>query len=132
MAKDMSKLLEIYEGDAEEENEVFSEKPQRKKEKNKDESEEENENKKIKLDLKDRKILALLDEDSRLSNSQIAKRVGLSKPAIEYRLKRFEKNNVIFSFYTVIDFTKLGYSEYKVYFNFQNTDLEDEKKIIDY
>jgi Lrp/AsnC family leucine-responsive transcriptional regulator len=86
----------------------------------------------IKLDLKDKKILTLLDENARLSNSQIAKKVGLSKPAVEYRLKRFEKNNVIFEFYTVIDFTKLGYSQYKIYFKFQDTTLEDEQKIIDY
>ncbi len=63
----------------------------------------------IKLDLKDKKILTLLDEDARLSNTQIAKKVGLSKPAVEYRLKRFEKNNIIFSYYTVVNFTKLGY-----------------------
>ena len=50
---------------------------------------------KIKLDLKDKKILTLLDEDSRYSNSQIAKKVGLSKPAVEYRLKRFERNKII-------------------------------------
>jgi len=86
----------------------------------------------IKLDLKDKKILTLLDENSRLSNSQIARKVGLSKPAIEYRLRRFEQNKVIFSYYTVIDFTKIGYSQYKVYLKFQNATLEDENKIIDY
>ncbi|MDD5132824.1 MAG: Lrp/AsnC family transcriptional regulator [Candidatus Nanoarchaeia archaeon] len=86
----------------------------------------------IKLDLKDRKILTLLDEDARLSNSQIAKKVGLSKPAVEYRLKRFDNNNIIFSYYPVIDFTKLGYSQYKIYFKFQDITLEDEKNIVDY
>ena len=86
----------------------------------------------IKLDLKDKKILTLLDEDARLSNTQIAKKVGLSKPAVEYRLKRFEKNNIIFSYYTVVNFTKLGYSQYKLYFKFQNTGIEDEEKITNY
>jgi len=86
----------------------------------------------IKLDLKDKKILSLLDENSRYSNSQIASRVGLSKPAVEYRLQRFSKNNIIFNFFTLIDFTKLGYSQYKLYFKFQNASLEDEKRIIDY
>jgi Lrp/AsnC family transcriptional regulator, leucine-responsive regulatory protein len=86
----------------------------------------------VKLDLKDKKILTLLDEDSRLSNSQIAKRVGLSKPAVEYRIQRFHKNNIIFSYYSVIDFTKLDYSQYKIYFKFQDIILEDEQKIIDY
>jgi len=86
----------------------------------------------IKLDLKDKKILALLDEDARFTNSQIAKRVGLSKPAVEYRIQRFYKNKIIFEHYTVIDFTKLGYSQYKIYFKFQNVGLEEEKKIANY
>lgn len=90
------------------------------------------EKQKIKLDLKDKKILSLLDENARYSNSQIARKVKLSKPSIEYRLNRFEKKNIIFKFYTVIDFTKLGYSQYKVYFKFQNTSLNDEKKIMGY
>ena len=87
---------------------------------------------KIKLDLKDKKMLTILDENARYSNSQIARKVQLSKPAIEYRLNRFKKNNIIFEFYTVIDFTKLGYSQYKLYFKFQDTTLEDEKKIVNY
>ncbi|MFA5174455.1 MAG: winged helix-turn-helix transcriptional regulator [Candidatus Pacearchaeota archaeon] len=90
------------------------------------------ENTKIKLDLKDKKILTLLDEDSRLSNSQIAKKIQLSKPAVEYRIQRLQKNNIIFSYYTVIDITKLGYSQYKIYFKFQNASIEDEQKIVDY
>ncbi|MBU0467346.1 MAG: AsnC family transcriptional regulator [Nanoarchaeota archaeon] len=40
----------------------------------------------ITLDTKDRKLLTLLDENARYSNSQLARKVGLSKPAIEYRL----------------------------------------------
>ncbi len=84
------------------------------------------------LDLKDKKILSLLDQNARLSNTQIAKRVGLSKPAVEYRLKRLHKNKIIFEYYTIIDFTRLGYSQYKIYFKFQDTTLEDEKNIVDY
>jgi DNA-binding Lrp family transcriptional regulator len=90
------------------------------------------ENPKFKLDLKDRKILALLDENCRYSNSQIAKKVGLSKPAVEYRLRRFEKNKIIFEFYTALDITRLGYSQYKIYFKFQDATLEDEQRMIDY
>jgi Lrp/AsnC family transcriptional regulator, leucine-responsive regulatory protein len=84
------------------------------------------------LDLKDKKILTLLDENARYSNSQMAKKVGLSKAAIEYRIQRLEKNKLIFSYYTVIDFTKLGYSQYKLYYKFQNTNPALEKEIQDY
>ncbi|MFH1289820.1 MAG: winged helix-turn-helix transcriptional regulator [Nanoarchaeota archaeon] len=86
----------------------------------------------FKLDVKDKKLLTLLDENSRYSNAQLARKVGLSKPAVEYRLQRFKKNNIIFSYYTIIDFTKLGYSQYKMYFKFQNVGLEDEKKIVNH
>lgn len=86
----------------------------------------------MKLDLKDKKILTLLDENARYTNSEIAKKVQLSKPAVEYRINSLEKQKVIFEYYTVIDFTKLGYSQYKLYFKFQNTSLEDETKITDY
>jgi DNA-binding Lrp family transcriptional regulator len=86
----------------------------------------------ISLDLKDKKILSSLDGDARLSNSQIAKKVQLSKPAVEYRINRLLRNNVIFEFYSVIDFTKLGYSQYKIYFKFQDATLDDEQKMIDY
>ncbi|MFW5746833.1 MAG: Lrp/AsnC family transcriptional regulator [Nanoarchaeota archaeon] len=86
----------------------------------------------FKLDVKDKKLLTLLDKDARLSNSQLARQVGLSKPAIEYRLKRLDQQGVIFSFYTVIDFARLGFSQYKIYFKLQNATLSDEEAMIDY
>ncbi len=86
----------------------------------------------FKLDIKDKKILSLLDENSRMTNSMIAKKVGLSKPAVEYRIKRLEDNNIIFNYYTVIDFTKLGFSQYKIYFKFQNTTIRNEETISKY
>ncbi len=86
----------------------------------------------IKIDVKDKKILSLLDENARYTNSQIAKRVHLSKPAVEYRIQGLVKKGAIFSHYTVINFTKLGYSQYKIYFKFQNTSMDEEKKMINY
>lgn len=84
------------------------------------------------LDVKDKKIIALLDENARLTNSQIATKVGLSKPAIEYRLNRFKKNDTIFNHYAVINFTKLGYSQYKLYLKFENASPSDEENMRDY
>ncbi|MBD3313973.1 winged helix-turn-helix transcriptional regulator [Candidatus Woesearchaeota archaeon] len=86
----------------------------------------------FKLDRKDRKLLTLLDENCRQSNAQLARKLGLSKPAVEYRIRRLEKNNIIFEYYTVIDFTRLGFSQYKLYFKFQNATPEEENKIIEY
>ncbi len=48
-----------------------------------------------KLDLRDRKILSEIELNARLSNSEIGKRLGVSKQVIDYRLRKLEKNNII-------------------------------------
>ena len=53
------------------------------------------------IDDLDRKILALLTEDSRLSYREIAKQLGVSHANVSSRIKRLEELNVIRG-YTVI------------------------------
>ena len=86
----------------------------------------------IKLDMKDKKILEQLDLNSRQSNSQIAKKVGLSKDAIGYRIKNLEKSQIILGYYSLLNIAKLGYITYKLMLTFQNTTSEIEKEIIEY
>jgi DNA-binding Lrp family transcriptional regulator len=86
----------------------------------------------MKLDLKDKKILYELDLNSRATLNEIAKKVGLSKQVVDYRLKNLIKNKIIKQFYTVINFSKLGYTQYKLYLKFQNVNVEKEKEIIDF
>jgi len=86
----------------------------------------------ISLDKKDRKLLTALDENSRYSNAQLARKIGLSKPAVEYRIQKLQRNKIILEYYTVVNFTKLGYSQYKVYLKFQNTSPTDEQKMTRY
>jgi len=71
--------------------------------------------KEIKLDLKDRKILYWLSENARLPYTKIAKKVGLSKDAIKYRIKRLEKNGIIQGYLSIVDIAKLGYNTYHVF-----------------
>ncbi len=86
----------------------------------------------IKLDLKDRKILYALDLNSRATLGEISKEVKLSKQVVDYRIKNLIKNKVIKHFYTITNFSKLGYTEYKLYLKFQNVDVAKEKEIIDF
>ena len=86
----------------------------------------------MKLDLKDKKILYELDLNSRATLNEIAKKVGLSKQVVDYRLKNLIKESAIKQFYTVINFSKLGYTQYKLYLKFQNVNPETEKEIIAY
>jgi len=84
------------------------------------------------IDLKDRKILYQLDLNSRQSLSQIAKKVGLTKKVVSYRIKRLQEMGIIKNFYTVIDAFKLGYTSFRFYLVLQNTTPEIEKEIINY
>ncbi|MBI4439630.1 Lrp/AsnC family transcriptional regulator [Candidatus Woesearchaeota archaeon] len=86
----------------------------------------------IKLDFKDRKILMELDMDARQSASSIAKKVRLSKDVVNYRIKRMESLGIIKGYYTVLDVSKLGYYNFRVFLKFYNVTPEKEAEIISY
>ena len=90
-----------------------------------------NENKALGLDLKDRKILFELDFNARQTNTEIAKKVGLSKQGVDYRIKNLLKNGVITGFYPVIDNMKLGYIYGRVFIKPQNLTKEGELKVLE-
>ncbi len=60
------------------------------------------------MDVKDRQILALLEEDARRSNSDIARVTGLSAPTVAERIARLRDIGVIKGFTTRIDAAKVG------------------------
>lgn len=62
----------------------------------------------VDLDLLDRKILAALREDGRMTMTDLASRVGLSKTPCQLRVKRMLANGVITGFRAMIDPQKLG------------------------
>lgn len=62
------------------------------------------------LDTYDRKILSLLQENSRLSYSEIGRRIHLTAPAVTERVKRLEETGVIGKFSLQLNLRALGYS----------------------
>ncbi|ACP34330.1 transcriptional regulator, AsnC family [Sulfolobus islandicus Y.G.57.14] len=62
------------------------------------------------LDDIDKKILNILQQDSRIPFSRLAKMLNLSEATIYVRIKRLKENGVIRGFYTEIDFDKIGLS----------------------
>ena len=82
------------------------------------------------LDKKNKWIIYHLDQNSRQTNSEIAKKVGLSKQVVGLRIKQLTKEKVISSFYSVIDISKLGFTVHKNFIRFQNLDSGKEKEII--
>ena len=84
------------------------------------------------LDVKDKRILLALDMDARKPDSSIAKIVGLSKQLTNYRIKRLEKQNIIQSYYSIIDHTKLGLQLYRIALKLENATKEKEQEILNY
>ncbi len=88
------------------------------------------ENKALKLDAKDRKILAELFEDARAPFSVVARRVKLGKEAVNYRVKRLMRTGLLAGFNTVIDVKRLGWEMFFVYIRLRNIDSEKESEVL--
>jgi DNA-binding Lrp family transcriptional regulator len=61
------------------------------------------------MDELDHKILELLEEDSRQSYREIAKKLDVSHVNISNRIKRMEEKEIILGYTTIINPNKLGY-----------------------
>ncbi|MFH0700843.1 MAG: Lrp/AsnC family transcriptional regulator [Candidatus Woesearchaeota archaeon] len=86
----------------------------------------------MKLDLKDYKLLSELDSNSRQPIQQIAKKIGLSKDAINYRINKLMESGIIKSFNAVVNSGKLGYYGARLLIKFYHLSPQKEKEIIDY
>ncbi|MEW6328770.1 MAG: Lrp/AsnC family transcriptional regulator [Candidatus Micrarchaeota archaeon] len=85
-----------------------------------------------KLDVKDRLLLYELDVDARQGYSTLAKKVGLSKDAVAYRMKLLERAGVIRNYIAIIDIARLGYITAGAFLKLHETTHEAEEGIISY
>ncbi|TMQ57633.1 MAG: Lrp/AsnC family transcriptional regulator [Candidatus Eisenbacteria bacterium] len=60
------------------------------------------------LDATDRKILALLQDNAKVSQADVAKAVGLTPPSVNERIRKLERNGVIRGYVALLDGRKLG------------------------
>lgn len=86
----------------------------------------------IKLTKKDKLLLNNLMKNARLSISQIAKSIGVSKEVANYRLKRLENQKLIKGYYPIIDISGLGYQSYRIQIKYNTNNIEIKKQILDY
>ncbi len=86
----------------------------------------------VELDLKDRKILYELSLNARLPLSVIAKKVGLSKQVVKYRLNSLEKRGVICGYYAILDVTKFGFLYHRAFFKYSRILEKDENDILEF
>lgn len=62
----------------------------------------------MKLDNTDRKILALLQQDSKQTNKELSNKLNLSVTAVYERIKKLEKEQVIQKYVALINKEKIG------------------------
>ena len=62
----------------------------------------------IELDKMDRRILAVMQENGRLSNQEVAEQVSLSPSPCLRRIRRLEQAGVIRKYVALLDADKLG------------------------
>lgn len=62
----------------------------------------------MKLDHIDKQILNLLQQNARITNVELASKIGISPPAMLERVKRLEKGNYIKKYLAVINPDKVG------------------------
>ena len=87
----------------------------------------------VKIDDKDRKIIAQLQLDARQSISDIAKKTKLPRDVIKYRIKKLEESKVIRNYHALINTALLGFPLYSyVGFSLLNIEQEEEKEFISY
>jgi len=84
------------------------------------------------IDLKDRRILYELDIDSSQSYAQIGRAVKLPKTVVFHRINSLFKKGIIKNTYCLVNFTKLGFTQYKLYLKFQSVSPQKEKEIVEY
>jgi len=84
----------------------------------------------IRLSAKDKKIINELDLNARQSYSQIARKVGLTKDTVQYRIKRLEEMKVIEGYFPVINTAKLGYVFYRVCLKFRSMTPKKEEEFV--
>jgi len=86
----------------------------------------------MKLDIKDKKILYELDKNSRISLTELAKRVKTSKEVVHYRLNNLIKGEIILKFHTVPASYRFGLTSYKVYLRLQDISQKKFDELITY
>jgi Lrp/AsnC family transcriptional regulator, leucine-responsive regulatory protein len=62
------------------------------------------------LDIIDRKILTILQQDGRITNAKLASEVGLSPPAVLERVRRLEASGVIDRYVAILDRAQAGFT----------------------
>jgi len=81
------------------------------------------------LSKKDKLVLKELDINPRRSNAQIAKKTGVNKETVNYTIKKLEKQGIIQSYFSLINYFSLDEKIFKLLLRYQNVGEKKESEI---
>lgn len=84
------------------------------------------------LDLKDRKLIFAMEQDARQTNAALAKHIGLTPEAVQYRIERLLKRGVLKFFMGYINFAKLGFVDYGLFITTQRMSRAQEQDFVEF
>jgi len=82
------------------------------------------------LKKKDFKLIFELDSDAAQPYSRLGKKIKMSSQLVSHKVSQFIKKKIIKNFYAVIDYSRLGYNSFTVFFNIHYHNRESFEKII--
>ena len=86
----------------------------------------------IKVDKIDKRILYELVKDCRQSLTKIAKKTGVSKQVVLYKINRMKKAGIIKMFSIVLNESLLGYMHFEIWIQLSSIQEERKKEYEDY
>ena len=84
----------------------------------------------MKLDKKDKQLLTLLYNNSRMSFTEMGKKLRLSSSAVERRMRQLKDEGIITLLFADVNLLKLGFRSYRLYFKFDVMDRETESEVL--
>ncbi len=84
------------------------------------------------MDLKDKKILGELVLNSRIPLNRLAKKVGLSREVVAYRINQLKVKGIITGFHAIIEEEKLGYLRNTCFIQLKGISPSKERQFFEY
>jgi DNA-binding Lrp family transcriptional regulator len=86
----------------------------------------------VELDQIDFQLLLTISQNARMTDSEIAEKLNVSRKVIAYRIKKLIEQRIIYGFKTLLNGDLLNFKTYKVFLTIQSLTPEKEKTLISY
>lgn len=86
----------------------------------------------VEIDKVDKQIIRLINQNARLTSTEIGAGLNLNYKTIQARIKKLEEKGIIQAYRTWIDFQKIGSSYYKSLIKLRKFPKEEESKILEF